>query len=69
LIPENTKVSELVGVGMDITDATLDRVKRDEQEATSMIKDLYHIQHKAEHYQDTTQAIILLKCYFMEVYS
>jgi hypothetical protein len=29
---ENAKTSKLIGVGMEITDATLDRAKRDEEE-------------------------------------
>jgi hypothetical protein len=62
-------VSELLGVGMAITDATLDRVKMDEREATSMRKELEHLRHQVEYYQDTTQEIILLKGDFMEVYS
>jgi hypothetical protein len=66
---KNTKVSEFLGVGMAITDATLDREKRDEREATAMRKELEHIRHQAEYYQDTTQEIILLKGDFMEVYS
>jgi hypothetical protein len=66
---EHTKVSELLGAGMAITDATLDREKRDEQEATSMRKELEHLRHQAEYYQDTTQETILLKGDLMEVYS
>ena len=54
---------------MAITYATLDREKRDEQEATAMRKELEHLRHQAEYYQDTTQAIILLKSDFMQVYN
>jgi hypothetical protein len=61
-------VSELLGAGMAINDTTLDRVKRDELEDTSMRKELEHIRHQAENYQDTTQEIILLKGDFMEAY-
>jgi hypothetical protein len=52
---ENTKVSELLGVGMVITNATLDEAKRDEQEATAMRNELEDLRHQAEYYQDTTQ--------------
>jgi hypothetical protein len=35
---EHTKMTELIGDGMAITGATLDREKKDEEEATSMRK-------------------------------
>jgi hypothetical protein len=35
---EHTKMTELIKVGMAITGATLDRAKKDEEEATSMRK-------------------------------
>jgi hypothetical protein len=35
---EHAKMTELIGAGMAITDATLDREKKDEEEATSMRK-------------------------------
>jgi hypothetical protein len=34
---ENAKTSELIGTGMEITDATLDRAKRDEKELATAL--------------------------------
>jgi hypothetical protein len=40
---ENTRMTELIRAGMAITDATLDREKRDEREVASMRKELDHL--------------------------
>jgi hypothetical protein len=40
---ESAKMTELIGAGMAITDATLDREKRDEREVASMKKELDHL--------------------------
>jgi hypothetical protein len=40
---EKAKMTELIGVGMAITDATLDMEKRDEREVASMKKELDHL--------------------------
>jgi hypothetical protein len=53
---EHAKTSELIGIGMEITDATLDRAKRDEKELVATLKELEHLCHLAKYYQDTTQA-------------
>jgi hypothetical protein len=52
---------------MAINDATLDREKMDEQEATAMRKELEHLRHQEDYYHDTTQVKIFLKGDFMEV--
>jgi len=65
---ERPKMTELIGAGMAITDATLDREKRDERELDSMKKELNHLHHQAEYYQNSTQAVVLLKCEFQEMY-
>jgi len=43
-------VSELLGSGMDIIDATLDREKMNEREVISMRKELEHLHHQVKHY-------------------
>jgi hypothetical protein len=52
---------ELIKAGMAIIDATLDRRKRDEREVTSMSKEMDHLRHQDEYYQNSTQAVVLLK--------
>lgn len=51
---EHAKTFELIGAGMAITDATLDRAKRDEEELAAALKELEHLRHLAKYYQDTT---------------
>jgi hypothetical protein len=65
---EHAKMTELIGAGMAITDATLDREKKDEEEAAAMRKELDHLRHQAEYYQNSTQAVVLLKSEFREMY-
>jgi len=45
-------MTELIGARMDINDATLDRDKRDEREVVAMKKELDHLRHQAEYYQN-----------------
>ena len=45
---ESAKMTELIGAGVAITDATLDRVKRDEREVVGMNKELDHLRHQVE---------------------
>jgi hypothetical protein len=40
---EHAKTSKLIGAGMAITDATLDREKRDEEELVTSLKELEHL--------------------------
>jgi hypothetical protein len=47
---ENAKTIELIGVGMDITDAKMDKVKRDEKELETVKKELDHFLHLAKYY-------------------
>jgi hypothetical protein len=65
---EHAKMTELIGDGMAITDATLDREKKDEEEEAAMRKELDHLRHQAEYYQNSTQAVVLLKSEFREMY-
>jgi hypothetical protein len=53
---------------MGITDATLDRAKRDEEELAVGLKELEHLCHLAKYYQDTTQAAMYLRSEFKEAY-
>jgi hypothetical protein len=65
---EHAKTSELIGAGMEITDATLDRVKRDEEEMATVLKELEHLHHLEKYYQDTTQVTVFLRSEFQEAY-
>jgi hypothetical protein len=47
-------MTELIGAGRAITDATLDIEKRDENELFSMRKELDHLCHLAEYYHNST---------------
>ena len=62
-------MTELIRAGMAITDATLDREKMDEREVASMKKELDHLWHQEKYYQNSTQAVVLLKCEFREMYA
>jgi hypothetical protein len=53
---EHAKTSELIGAGMEITDATLDRERKDEEELATALKELEHLRHLEKYYQDSTQA-------------
>jgi hypothetical protein len=66
---EHAKTSELIATGMEITDATLDRDKRDEEELATALKELEHLCHLAKYYQDTTQVVVFLRSEFQEAYS
>jgi hypothetical protein len=47
---DHAKTSKLIGVGMDIIDATLDREKRDEEELVVELKELEHLHHLEKYY-------------------
>jgi hypothetical protein len=66
---EHAKTSELIGTGMEITDATLDREKRDEEELVIVLKELEHLCHLEKYYQDSTQAMVFLRSEFQDAYS
>jgi hypothetical protein len=63
---KQSKVSELLGVGMAISSATIDREKEDEWEVESMRRELEHLRHQVEYYRDTTQVIIFMRDEFQE---
>jgi hypothetical protein len=58
---EHAKTSKLISAGMEITDATLNREKRDEEEFSSSLKELEHLCHLEKYYQDTTHAAVFLR--------
>jgi hypothetical protein len=66
---EKTKKSTLIGVGMVITDATLDRAKRDEKEMDTALKALDHLRPLEKYYQDSTHATFFLKSEFQDAYA
>jgi hypothetical protein len=66
---EHDKTSELIGVGMAITNATLDRAKRHEEELVTALKELEHLCHLEKYYQDTTQTTVYLRSEFKEAYN
>jgi hypothetical protein len=66
---EHSKMSELIDAGMEITDATLEISKRDEEELTATLKELEHLFHLAKYYQDTTQVAVYLRNELKEAYN
>jgi hypothetical protein len=65
---ENVKTSELIGIGMAITDAMLDQSKRDEKELVTAQKELDHMHYLEKYYQDLTEAIVFMKIEFQDAY-
>jgi hypothetical protein len=51
---------------MVITDATLDRGRRDEKALATTLKELENLLHLVKYYQDSTQATIFLRSEFQE---
>jgi hypothetical protein len=47
---KHAKTYELIGTGMAITYATLDRAKRDEEEMVVSLKELEHLCHLEKYY-------------------
>jgi hypothetical protein len=66
---EHAKTSELISTGMEITDATLDRERKDEEELVIVLKELEHLHHLEKYYQDSTQAMVFLRSKFQDAYS
>jgi hypothetical protein len=66
---ENAKMFKLIGVGMEITDATLDRERRYEEELSIVLKELDNLCHLVKYYKDSTQATVFLRSEFQDVYS
>jgi hypothetical protein len=51
---EHAKTSQLIDAGREITDATLDRERKDEEEMVAALKKLENLHHLEKHYQDST---------------
>jgi hypothetical protein len=51
---EHAKTLELISAGMAITDARLDRARRDEKDRVAALKELEHLRHLEKYYQDST---------------
>jgi hypothetical protein len=49
---KNAKIIELIRECMAITDATLDRERKNEREVATMKKELDHLHHQVEYYQN-----------------
>jgi hypothetical protein len=65
---EHAKTSEIFGIGMAITDATLDRASKDEEELAAALKELEHLRHLEKLYKDSTQAMVFLRSEFQDAY-
>jgi hypothetical protein len=61
---EHAKTSELINAGIEITYATLDKEKRDEEDLAAALKDLEHLCHLEKYYQDTTQVVMFPRSKF-----
>jgi hypothetical protein len=61
---ENSRAFELIGARRVISNAILDRAKKDEKELAVALKELEHLRHLDKYYQDTTQATIYLRSEF-----
>ena len=66
---EHAKTSKLISTGLTITDATLDRVRRDEKELAVALKELEHLRHLEKYYQDSTQDTMFLRSEFRDAYA
>jgi hypothetical protein len=68
IITEHAKTSELIGAGMAIRDASLDRARNYEGELVAVLKDLDHLHHLEKYYQDSTQDTVFLRSEFQDTY-
>jgi hypothetical protein len=54
---------------MVITDATLDRERKGEEELATALKELKHLHHLDKYYQDSTRAMVFLRSEFQDAYN
>jgi hypothetical protein len=66
---QNARTSKIIGIGREISDAALDRERRDEKELVITLKELEHFHHLAKYYPDTTQVVVYLRSEFQEAYN
>jgi DNA repair ATPase RecN len=64
----DARTSEILDVGMALSDATLDRAKRDEKELAVAREELDHLRHLAEYYQGATEIVVYLRSELEESY-
>jgi hypothetical protein len=69
LSTKHSKTSELIDTGMAITDAMLDRARRDKKELVFTLKELEHLCHLVKYYQDSMQAMVFLRSEFQDAYT
>jgi hypothetical protein len=61
---ENNKMNDLIRSRIAINNVTFDMEKGDEREVATMKKELDHLRHQAQYYQNSTKEVVLLKCEF-----
>jgi hypothetical protein len=66
---EHAKMSELISTGMLITDATLDRERKDEEDLVVVIKELEHLFHLEKYYHNSTHAMMFFRSDFQDDYN
>jgi hypothetical protein len=66
---KHAKTSELINTRMAITDATLDKARRDEKGMDDAFKELDHLRHLEKYYQYSTQATMFLRSEFQDTYA
>jgi hypothetical protein len=66
---EHAKMFELLDTRMEITDATLDRARKDEEDMVTALKELENLCHLNKYYRDSTQAMVFLRSKFQDAYS
>jgi hypothetical protein len=65
----DTQTSELIDVGKSLSDATLDKARRDKKELATTLKELEHLCHIIEYYKGTMQTVVYLKGEFIGFYN
>jgi hypothetical protein len=65
---EHAKTSDFIDTWMVITDATLNRERKYEEELAIVLKDLEHLRHLEKYYQYSTHAMVFLRSKFLNAY-
>jgi hypothetical protein len=65
---KHAKISELISTGRVITDGTLNRDKKYEEELVFSLKELQNLRHLVKYYQDTTRVVMFLRNEFQDAY-
>jgi hypothetical protein len=56
-------------MGKALSDATLNKARRDKKELDATLKELEHLRHLAEYYKGATKTVVYLKGEFRGVYN